>query len=102
MCGPGSCSFITSSFGLVTLEHIKTNSKDILRVIQCELIDKADPNQMVQKCWDIWQRNNWMNTFSLLIPSNRAMVNLLKIKWQESLSWESKSTFGHNIRIRPD
>ena len=94
-------AFSTSSFGLVTLEHIKTDSKDILRVIQCELIDKADPNQMVQKCWDIWQRNNWMNTFFFIDPSNRAMVNLLKIKWQESLSWESKSTFGHNIRIRP-
>lgn len=29
------------------------------------------------------------------------MVNLLKIKWQESLSWEDKQSFGPNIRIRP-
>lgn len=29
------------------------------------------------------------------------MVNLLKIKWQESLSWEDKQSFGLNTRIRP-
>lgn len=28
------------------------------------------------------------------------MVNLLKIKWQESLSWESTQSFGNNTRIR--
>mgnify|MGYP003577849936 FL=1 len=29
------------------------------------------------------------------------MVNLLKIKWQESLNWESTQIFGNNTRIRP-
>ena len=29
------------------------------------------------------------------------MINLLKIKWQESLNWESKQTFGDNIKMRP-
>jgi len=42
-----------------------------------------------------------MNTFFFIDGSNRAMVNLLKIKWQESLSWESKQSFGPNTRIRP-
>ena len=29
------------------------------------------------------------------------MVNLLKIKWDESLSWENTQVFGNNIKIRP-
>jgi hypothetical protein len=43
-----------------------------------------------------------MNTFFFIDGSNRAMVNLLKIRWQESLNWD-KVDFGHNsnIRIRP-
>ena len=42
-----------------------------------------------------------MNTFFFIDGSNRAMVNLLKIKWQESLTWEDKQSFGPNTRIRP-
>jgi len=41
-------AFSTSSFGLVTLEHIKTDDRHVIRVIDCHLIDKADPNLMVQ------------------------------------------------------
>lgn len=34
--------------------------------------------------------------------SNRAMVNLLKIRFDEPLTgWESKSSFGPTIKIRP-
>lgn len=42
-----------------------------------------------------------MNTFFFIDGSNRAMVNLLKIRQDESLNWESKSNFGDNIKIRP-
>jgi hypothetical protein len=33
--------------------------------------------------------------------SNRAMVNLLKIRWDEPLTWETSQTFGPNTKIRP-
>jgi hypothetical protein len=92
--------FSSSSTAIVTLEHIKTD-KDIIRVIDCELIDKGDPNSIVNLCWDIWQGNNYMNTAYWIDGSNRAMVNLLKIRWQESLSWESKDSFDDTIQIRP-
>jgi hypothetical protein len=92
--------FSSSGTGIVVLEHIKQN-KDVIRVIESHLIEKGDPNEIVKLCWDIYKRNNWMNTFFFIDGSNRAMVNLLKIKWQESLSWESKQSFGPNIRIRP-
>ena len=42
-----------------------------------------------------------MNTAYWIDGSNRAMVNLLKIRWQESISWESKDSFDDTTRIRP-
>jgi hypothetical protein len=44
-----------------------------------------------------------MSTVYFIDGSNRAIVNLLKIHWQESLYWEKRTDFGHNsnIRIRP-
>ncbi len=94
--------FSSSSTAIVTLEHIKTD-KDIIRVVDCHLIDKGDPNLIVNLCWDIWQRHNFMNTAYWIDGSNRAMVNLLKIRWQESLSWEweSNDSFDDTTRIRP-
>jgi Terminase large subunit, T4likevirus-type, N-terminal len=92
--------FSSSSTAIVTLEHIKTD-RDIIRVVDCELIDKGDPNQIVELCWDIWKRSNYMNTAYWIDGSNRAMVNLLKIRWQESLDWESNESFDDTTRIRP-
>jgi hypothetical protein len=92
--------FSSSGTGIVVLEHIKQD-RDIIRVIESQLIEKGDPNQIVNLCWDIWKRHNWMNTYFFIDGSNRAMVNLLKIKWQESLNWESTQSFGSNIKIRP-
>ena len=94
--------FSSSGTGIVVLEHIKPeNKKDVIRVIESHFIEKGDPNEIVNLCWSIWKHHNWMNTYFFIDGSNRAMVNLLKIKWQESLSWESKDSFGPNTRIRP-
>ena len=94
--------FSSSFTGIVVLEHIKPNNmRDRIRVTETYNIEKGDPNQIVNLCWDIWKRHNWMNTFFFIDGSNRAMVNLLKIKWQESLSWKDKQSFGPNTRIRP-
>jgi hypothetical protein len=44
-----------------------------------------------------------MNTVYFIDRSNRAMVNLLKIRWQESLLWQKIPDFGKNsnVKIRP-
>ena len=47
------------------------------------------------------KRYGYMNVAYFIDGSNRAMVNLLKIRLQESLSWESKQSFGSNVKIRP-
>lgn len=94
--------FSSSGTGIVVSEHIKPeHMKDKIRVIESHLIEKGDPNAIVNLCWDIYKRHNWMNTFFFIDGSNRAMVNLLKIKWDESLNWESKQSFSDNIKIRP-
>jgi len=93
--------FSSSSTAIITLEHIKTNEgKHIIRVVDCYDIDKGDPNKIVDLCWSIWQKHNFMNTVYFIDGSNRAMVNLLKIRWQESLVWESTLDFGHNSNIK--
>ena len=95
--------FSSSSTGIVILEHIKTmnDNKHMIRVVDSYLIDKGDPNEIVNICWDIWKRYGYMNVAYFIDGSNRAMVNLLKIRLQESLSWESKQSFGSNVKIRP-
>jgi hypothetical protein len=62
---------------------------------------KGDPNEITNLCWSIWQLHGYMNTIYWIDGSNRAQVNLLKIKYQESLSWENKDSFGSNVYIRP-
>jgi len=94
--------FSSSATGIIVLEHIKPEHKeDKIRVIESHLIEKGDPNQIVTLCWDIWKRNGFMNTLFFIDGSNRAMVNLLKIRWDESLTWETTQSFGPNTKIRP-
>lgn len=94
-------AFSSSAFGLVALEHIKADSKDIIRVVESHLIDKADPNQMVELCWDIWKKYGFMNCLFYIDGANRAMVNLLKIRWDESLSWETNDCSPEIMKIIP-
>lgn len=75
--------------------------EDKIRVIETHNIEKGDPNQIVDLLWEIWKRYGFMNTLFYIDGSNRAVVNLLKIRWDESLNWESKQSFGPNTRIRP-
>lgn len=56
--------FSSSDTGIVVLEHIKPELKeDKIRVTETYNIEKGDPNAIVNLCWDIWKRHNWMNTF---------------------------------------
>jgi len=46
--------FSSSSTGIVVLEHIKIEDKHIIRVVDCHLIDKGDPNEIVELCWSLY------------------------------------------------
>jgi hypothetical protein len=95
--------FSSSPTGIVELEHIKNNGEHIIRVIDCHLIDKGDPNKIVELCWDIYKKYGYMNTAFFIDGSNAAMTNLLKIKFGESLHWQQIKDFGSNsnVKIRP-
>jgi hypothetical protein len=95
--------FSSSSTGIVVLEHIKSEDGHIIRVIDSYLIEKVDPNKTVELCWHIYQRYNYMNCAYWIDASNAAAINLLKIKFGESLYWQKVADFGKNsnIKIRP-
>jgi hypothetical protein len=93
--------FSSSSTGIVTLEHIKDRG-DIIRVVDSYLIDKGDPNEIVNLCWDIWKKYGYMDCLWFCDGSNRALINLLKIKWDESLNWETNEELNPDlVRIIP-
>jgi hypothetical protein len=92
--------FSSSSTAIVALEHIKTD-RDIIRVINSHIIDKGDPNAIVDLCWDIWKQHGFMNTIFFIDGANRAMVNLLKIRWDESLYWETNDASPELMKIIP-
>jgi hypothetical protein len=78
--------FSSSKTAIVLTEFIKDEDKIIVRY--SEEIDKGDPNAIADQLFDIY-RQYW-NTWFLIDGSNRAFVNLLKIKFGESLDWDSK------------
>lgn len=92
--------FSSSSTAIVILEHIKTD-RDIIRVVDCHLIDKGDPNKIVELCWDIYKKYGFMNTLFYIDGANRAMVNLLKIRWDECLDWETNDASPELMKIIP-
>jgi hypothetical protein len=95
--------FSSSSTGIVVLEHVKTEDRHIIRVIDSYLIDKGDPNKIVELCWNLYKQYGYMNTHFFIDGSNAAMVNHLKIKFGESLYWQKTTDFGKNsnTKIRP-
>jgi len=93
--------FSSSATSIVTLENIKTDKGSKIRVVDCHLIEKGDPNQIVELCWSIWKKYGFMNVLYYIDGSNRAMVNLLKIRWDESLNWEPKDVSGDTMHILP-
>ena len=93
----------SSATGIVMLEHIQHEGRHILRVIDSYLIQKGDPNDVVQLCWSLYQKHGYMNLVYFVDGADRAAVNLIKIKFGESLSWDKIKDFGHNsnTKIRP-
>ncbi len=78
-------------------EHIKDEDKIIVRY--SELIEKGDPNAIADKLYDFHLK--YMNVYYLTDGSNRSMVNLLKIKFDESLDWDSKEAGQETMKVIP-
>jgi len=89
--------FSSSSTAIVMCEHLKDEDKIVVR--ETELIEKGDPNAIADKLFN-YHRKYW-NLYFLIDGSNRAMVNLLKIKFGESLTWDSKYASPHSMKVVP-
>jgi len=90
--------FSSSKTGIVMCEHIK-DKEDKIIVRYCEEFDKADPNAIADLLWDFHIK--YMNCYYLIDGSNRAMVNLLKIKFNEPLNWDSKTANPESMNVIP-
>jgi terminase large subunit-like protein len=91
--------FSSSATAIVMCEHIR-DKEDKIIVRHSELIDKGDPNEIADLLWDFHLRYP-MNLYYLIDGSNRAMVNLLKIKFNEPLNWDSKTAGPNNMTVIP-
>jgi hypothetical protein len=91
--------FSSSKTAILMTELLKDHHKIIVRY--SKEIDKGDSNKIVNICWDLWKQNGYMNTLFYVDGSNRAPINLLKIRWEESLEWEPSDVSPDSMHILP-
>jgi len=91
--------FSSSATAIVMCEHIR-DKEDKIIVRYSELIEKGDPNAIADLLWDFHLKYP-MNLYYLIDGSNRAMVNLLKIKFNEPLNWDSKKANPNTMKVIP-
>ena len=70
---------------MVLTEFLKEESK--IRILYAEEFEQANPQDIVDLCFNLY-RKHW-NTWFWVDGSNRSFVNLMKVAFNESLSWES-------------
>jgi len=91
--------FSSSATAIVMCEHIR-DKEDKIIVRYSQLIEKGDPNAIADLLWDFHLKYP-MNLYYLIDGSNRAMVNLLKIKFGEPLNWDSKTVGPNSMTVMP-
>ena len=92
--------FSFSKTAIVITEHLKdVEDQDKIIVRYSEEFDKGDPNAICDLLFDFHRK--YQNIYFLIDGSNRAMVNLLKIKFNESLEWEPDDVNPDSMRILP-
>jgi hypothetical protein len=89
--------FSSSKTAIVMTEHLKDQDKIIVRLTK--EYDKGNPNVICDELFNLHKQ--YWNTYFLIDGSNRAMVNLLKIKFDESLDWDTKDTSPESMRVVP-
>jgi hypothetical protein len=77
--------FGSSSTAVVLTEFLKEEHK--IRILYAEEFEHANPQDIVNLCFDLY-RKHW-NTWFFVDGANRAAVNLMKVAFNEPLSWES-------------
>jgi len=85
--------FSSTATSIVVLEHMNNQfrdgkiKEDVKRVIDCHLIEKGDPIQIVELCWSIWTKYGYMNVWYYCDAANAELTDLMKVRWNESANW---------------
>ena len=79
------------------LEHVKVIGKIIVR--ESKIIEKGDPNTICDELFNI--HHKYWNTVFFCDGSNRATTNLLKIKFNEPLDWDTKNANPNSMKVVP-
>jgi hypothetical protein len=77
--------FGSSRTAIVVTEFLKEQSK--IRVLLAEEYEHANPQDIVDKCFNLYRGNS--NTWFWVDGANRAFINLMKVAFNEPLSWET-------------
>ena len=79
--------FGSSNTAVVATEWLSEESK--IRVIYAQEWEHGDPQAIVNQIFNLYLQYGTDNSFIFIDGSNRDFVNLLKVAFSESLSWES-------------
>lgn len=94
--------YSSSATGIVVLKHIRPEDMESkIRVLETYNIEKSTPTEITKICWNVWKNFNYMNCYFFVDASSAATINTMKIRFNESLSWPDKTTFGSNIHTHP-
>jgi hypothetical protein len=77
--------FGSSSTAVVLTEFLKEERK--IRILYAEEFEHANPQDIVDLCFNLYKKH-W-NTWFWVDGANRAFVNLMKVAFNEPLSWEN-------------
>lgn len=77
--------FSSSATTIVATEFLKEEKE--IRVIYAEEFEKANPQDIVDICFNLY-RKHW-NTWFWIDGANRAAINLMKVAFNESLTWDT-------------
>ena len=89
--------FSSSATAIVVTEFLKEECK--IRVLYAEEFEKANPQNIVDICFNLY-RKHW-NTWFFVDGANRAAVNLMKVAFDESLSWDKDSVNPDTMKVLP-
>ena len=91
--------FGSSSTAIVLTEFLKEEGGSKIRVLYAEEFEQANPQDIVELCFNLYRKH--YNTWLFVDGANRAFVNLMKVAFDESLSWEKDNVNPETMKVLP-
>ena len=91
--------FGSSNTAIVLTEFLKEEGGSKIRVLYAEEFEHANPQDIVDLCFNLYRKH--YNTWLFVDGANRAFVNLMKVAFDESLSWEKDNVNPDTMKVLP-